>query len=162
MYKNGKKYNNMIERRMSKMKVNEIMTKKLVVANTTNTILDVAKLMRHHNIGWVPIVESGNKVLGVVTDRDIVMNMAQYNSDPSTTNAKEIASDVVYKVKPDVDVQYALDLMQKQRIRRLAVMDNECLVGIISIGDIAVHASQNAEVGWTLTEISKPSRVENV
>ena len=144
------------------MKVNEIMTKKLVVANTSNTILDVAKLMRHHNIGCVPIVENGGKVLGVLTDRDIVMNMAQFNSNPSTTSAKEIASDVVYKVKPDADVKYALDLMQKQRIRRLPVMNDECIVGMISIGDIAVHTTQNSAIGETLTEISRPAKVENV
>jgi len=144
------------------MKVSEIMTKNMIVVGTDNTILDVAKLMRHHNIGCVPVVENGDKVIGVITDRDIVMNMAQFNSDPANTCAKEIASDVVYKVKPDVDVNYALDLMQKQRIRRLPVMEGENLVGIVSLGDIAVHTNRNMEVADALIEISRPSRVENV
>ena len=144
------------------MKVSDIMTKELVVANPNDTILETAKMMREHNIGCVPVVEKGYKVIGVITDRDIVMNMAKYNSDPANTCAKEIASDVVYQIKPDVDVKYALDLMQKQRIRRLTVIENEHLVGMLSIGDIAVRTKFNMEVGDTLIEISKPSKVENI
>lgn len=144
------------------MKVSDIMTKELVVVNPNDTILETAKLMRHHNIGCVPVVEKGNKVLGVITDRDIVMNMAKFNSDPANTCVKEIASDVVYQIKPDVDIKYALDMMQKQRIRRLTVIENDHLVGMLSIGDIAVRTKSNMEVGDTLIEISKPSHVENI
>lgn len=144
------------------MKVSEVMTNKLVFVNPNDTILNVAKLMQHHNIGCVPVVENQNKVLGMITDRDIVMNMAKFNSDPTNTCAKEIASDIVYQIKPDVDVKYALDLMQKQRVRRLPVIENNCLVGIISLGDIAVHTNLNMEVGEALIEISRPSKVENV
>ena len=85
------------------MKVRDIMTKDMVIADKDDTILEVAKLMRHHNIGCIPVVENGQKVLGVVTDRDIVMNMARFNSDPTNTFAREIASNVVYKVKPDAE-----------------------------------------------------------
>ena len=144
------------------MKVSDIMTRELVTVKPDDTILDTAKLMRHHNIGCIPVVERENKVLGVITDRDIVINMAKYNSDPANTCAKEIASDVVYQIKPDVDIKYALDMMQKQRIRRLTVIENDHLVGMLSLGDIAVHTNFNMEVGDTLIEISKPSHVENV
>lgn len=144
------------------MRVKDIMTKDMIIADKNDTILDVAKLMRHHNIGCIPIVENGQKVLGVVTDRDIVMNMARFNSDPSATFAKEIASEVVYKVKPDADVNQALELMKKQRIRRLAVVEDENLIGMLSLGDVAVYAYKNVEVGEALIEISKPSRVENI
>ena len=144
------------------MKVRDIMTKDMIIADKNDTILDVAKLMRHHNIGCIPVVENGQKVLGVVTDRDIVMNMARFNSDPSNTFVKEIASDVVYKVKPDAEVFQALELMKKQRVRRLPVMEDEFLVGMLSLGDVAVYASQNVEVGEALIEISKPARVENI
>lgn len=144
------------------MKVRDIMTKDMVIAEKNDTILDVAKLMRHHNIGCIPVVEDGQKVLGVVTDRDIVMNMARFNSDPSNTLASEIASSVVYKVKPDAEVYQALELMKKQRVRRLPVMEDECLIGMLSLGDVAVHASQDVEVGEALIEISRPARVENI
>ena len=144
------------------MKVRDIMTKDMVIAEKNDTILDVAKLMRHHNIGCIPVVEDGQKVLGVVTDRDIVMNMARFNSDPSNTLASEIASSIVYKVKPDAEVYQALELMKKQRVRRLPVMEDECLIGMLSLGDVAVHASQDVEVGEALIEISRPARVENI
>lgn len=144
------------------MKVRDIMTKDMVIADKDDTILDVAKLMRHHNIGCIPVVENGEKVLGVITDRDIVMNIARFNFDPSNTFAKEIVSNVVYKVKPDAEVFQALELMKKQRVRRLPVMENENLIGMLSLGDVAVHASQSVEVGETLIEISKPARVENM
>ena len=97
------------------MKVRDIMTKDLVIADKDDTILDVAKLMKHHNIGCVPVLDDGEKVLGVITDRDIVMNMARFNLDPANTFASEIASDVVYKVKPEADVTDALALMKKQK-----------------------------------------------
>lgn len=143
------------------MKVKEIMSKDMVIADKDDTILDVAKLMRYHNIGCVPIVENGEKVLGVVTDRDIVMNMARFNSDPSNTFAKEIASELVYKVKPDAEIEQALELMKRQRVRRLPVMENECLVGMLSLGDAAVHVARDV-VGETLNHISQPARPENI
>ncbi len=144
------------------MQVRDIMSKDMVIADKDDTILDVAKLMRHHNIGIVPVVENGQKVLGVVTDRDIVLNMAKYNSDPSNTYAREIASEVVYKVKPDADVDQALSLMKKQRIRRLPVIENESLVGMLSLGDVAVYAFNDVEVGEALFEISKPAKAQNI
>lgn len=144
------------------MKVKDIMTKDLVVADKDDTILDVAKLMKHHNIGCVPVLDDGEKVLGVITDRDIVMNMARFNLDPANTFASEIASDVVYKVKPEADVGDALALMKKQRIRRLPVMEDEALVGMLSIGDVAVYAFKDVEVGEALLEISRPAKVENI
>lgn len=144
------------------MKVKDIMTKDLVVADKDDTVLDIAKLMKHHNIGCVPVLDHGEKVLGVITDRDIVMNMAKFNLDPTNTFAGEIASDVVYKVKPEADVEDALALMKKQRIRRLPVIEDDALVGMLSIGDVAVHAFKNVEVGEALLEISRPARVENI
>lgn len=144
------------------MKVKDLMTRDMVIANTNDTVFDVAKLMKHHNIGCVPVVADGEKVLGVVTDRDITLNIAKYNLDAAKTLASTIMSDRVYSVRPDADVTDALELMKKQRVRRLPVIENECLVGMISIGDIAVTQDFNMEISEALTEISKPARVENI
>ena len=144
------------------MQVKDLMTKDMVFASTSDTVLDVAKLMKHHNIGCVPVVADGEKVLGMVTDRDIVLNIAKFNLDTTRTLASTIMSDRVYSVKPDADVHHALDLMKKQRIRRLPVIENDCLLGMISIGDIAVSNDFNQEISEALTEISKPARVENI
>lgn len=143
------------------MKISEIMTKEVVTADSNESVLGVAKLMREHNIGCVPVTENGKKIIGVITDRDIVLNMAKYNFDPTNTSAKEITSNIVYRVKPEADVWDALELMKKQKIRRLPVMTDETIVGFVSLGDIAVYTNENMEVGDALIEISKPSRIEN-
>ena len=144
------------------MKVSDIMTKDVVIADKNDSILNVAKLMEHHNIGCIPVVENGQKVLGVITDRDIVLNLAKYNFDLENTTAKELASEVVYKVKPDADARHALELMKKVRVRRLPVMDDEFLVGMLSLGDVAVYGNDEIEVAEALIEISKPAKVENI
>lgn len=144
------------------MQVKDLMTKDMVYASTSDTVLDVAKLMKHHNIGCVPVVADGEKVLGVVTDRDIVLNIAKFNLDTTKTLASTIMSDKVYSVKPDANITQALDLMKKQRVRRLPVIENDCLKGMISIGDIAVNCDFKQEISEALTEISKPAKVENI
>ncbi len=144
------------------MLVRDLMSKDLVLADTNDTVFDVAKMMRHHNIGAVPVVAHGTQVLGMITDRDIVLNMAKEEFDPCRTFASNIMSDKVYSVKPDVEVDFALDLMRKQQIRRLPVIENEQLVGMLSIGDIATSNKFNMEVSEALTEISQPAEPENI
>ena len=144
------------------MKVRDIMTKDVVFADKEDSVLTVAKLMKHHNIGAVPIVENAEKVLGMVTDRDIVLNMADYNFDPANTFALKLMTDKLYTVKPEADLSSALALMKKQQIRRLPVMENNKLVGMLSIGDIAVRSDYNMEMSEAISEISIPDKPENI
>ncbi len=144
------------------MQVKDLMTRDMVIANTSDTVLDVAKLMRHHNIGCVPVVADGTKVLGLVTDRDIALNISKYNLDVSKALASSIMSENVYSVKPDANVEDALALMKKQKIRRLPVIDDDELMGMISIGDIATTKDFKMEISDALAEISSPSRVKNI
>lgn len=145
-----------------RMKVRDIMTKDVVFADKEDSVLTVAKLMKHHNIGAVPIVENAEKVLGMVTDRDIVLNMADYNFDPANTFALKLMTDKLYTVKPEADLSSALALMKKQQIRRLPVMENNKLVGMLSIGDIAVRSDYNMEMSEAISEISMPDKPENI
>ena len=145
-----------------KMKVRDIMTKDVVFANNDDSVLTVAKLMKHHNVGAIPIVENAEKVLGMVTDRDIVLNMADYNFDPPNTFALKLMTDKLYTVKPEADLSSALALMKKQQIRRLPVMEDNKLVGMLSIGDIAVRSDYNMEMSEAISEISMPDRPENI
>ena len=145
------------------MQVREIMTKDIVMADINDTIIDVAKLMAHHNIGCIPVTENGEKVLGVITDRDIVVEMATHSYDPYNTLATEIMSNNVYHVRPDVDVKFAFDLMKKQQVRRLPVLDNGKILGMLSLGDLAVAASKHqTEISEALTEISMPNGPTNI
>ena len=145
------------------MQVKDIMTKDIVMADTNDTLIEVAKLMAHHNIGCIPVTENGEKVLGVITDRDIVVEMAEHSYDPYNTLATAVMSDNVYFVRPDVDVKFAFDLMKKQQVRRLPVMENGKILGMISLGDLAVSMNQQKEeISEALTEISIPNRPENI
>ena len=144
------------------MKVRDIMTKDVVFANKDDSVLTVAKLMKHHNVGAIPIVENAEKVLGMVTDRDIVLNMADYNFDPANTFALKLMTDKLYTVKPEADLSSTLALMKKQQIRRLPVMEDNKLVGMLSIGDIAVRSDYNMEMSEAISEISMPDRPENI
>lgn len=144
------------------MQVKDIMTKDIVMANTKDTLMDVAKLMAHYNIGCIPVTENGEKVLGMITDRDIVVEMAEHSYDPYNTLATAVMSDNVYFVRPDVDVKFAFDLMKKQQVRRLPVMDRGKILGMISLGDLAVSVKQDTtEISEALTEISYPTRPTN-
>lgn len=145
------------------MEVKDIMSKDIVIADLNDTIMEVAKLMAHHNIGCIPVTEDGSKVLGVITDRDIILSLAKYELDPSNTSASSIMSNKVYSVKPDADLKDALDLMKKQRVRRLPVIENDMLLGMVSLGDVAVHGSEwKEEISEALTEISTPARPTNI
>ena len=144
------------------MKVKDIMTKDVVMANSTDSVLTVAKLMKHHNIGALPVVENAQKVLGMITDRDIVLSLADYNFDLANTEATKLMSNKVYSVRPEADLSSALALMKKQQIRRLPVIEEERLVGMLSIGDIAVHSDYMQEMSEAISEISSPARVENI
>ena len=144
------------------MKVKDIMTKDVIIANSNDSVLTVAKLMKHHNIGAIPVVENAEKVLGMITDRDIVLSLADYNFDLANTDATKLMSNRVYSVRPEADLSSALALMKKQQIRRLPVIEEEKLVGMLSIGDIAVHSDYSMEMSEAITEISSPARVENI
>ena len=144
------------------MKVKDIMTKDVIIANPTDSILTVVKLMKHHNIGAIPVAENAEKVLGMTTDRDIVLSLADFNFDLANTNANKLMSNRVYSVRPEADLNSALALMKKQQIRRLPVIEEEKLVGMISIGDIAVRSGYMQEMSEAISEISYPSKVENL
>lgn len=144
------------------MKVKDIMSKDVVIANSNDSVLTVAKLMKHHNIGVIPVVENAKKVLGMVTDRDIVLSLADYNFDLANTAVQKLMSDKVYSVRPEADLSSALALMKKQQIRRLPVIEEENLVGMLSIGDIAVHSDYMQEMSEAITEISLPAKAENI
>ena len=144
------------------MKVKDIMTRDVVIADKGDNVVTAAKLIKHYNIGTVPVVENAEKVLGMVTDRDIVLNMADYNFDPANTKALTLMSNKVYSVKPEADISSAIALMKKQQIRRLPVIENEKLVGMLSIGDIAVRTDYDVEISEAIAEISLPDKPKNI
>jgi CBS domain-containing protein len=119
------------------MNVREIMTTDITKATPDNTLVDIAVTMRDEDVGAVPVVEDG-QLLGIVTDRDIVVRAIADGREPSATRVEEVLSEEVESVAPDTDVTDAADLMASRQIRRLPVVDDGQLIGMISLGDIAV------------------------
>jgi CBS domain-containing protein len=118
--------------------VREAMTVEPVCLSTNTTLIDAAVVMRENDIGDVLITEQDH-VLGVLTDRDIVVRALAVGKDPTRTTAGEIASGGLVTVAPDDPVSRAVELMRDHAVRRLPVCQNNRPVGIISIGDLAVE-----------------------
>lgn len=140
----------------SRVRCREIMTSSVKTAKRDHTLKDVAALMREGDVGSVPVVEDG-KLIGIVTDRDIVVRAIADGKDVSTSVAEAMTTDI-FAVKPDDFVFEAIRLMGDKQVRRLPVVDNDGnLAGIISMADIALEMEDEREIAETLEEISSGS-----
>jgi CBS domain-containing protein len=136
--------------------VTDVMTRNVRTLTPSDTVASAAKAMGELNVGVIPVCE-GNKLLGVVTDRDIVVRAVAQGLDGNTPLAKVMSTDVRTARESD-DLDTVLADMASSQIRRLPVLDGaERLVGIISIGDIAVKGQDEEDVGQSLADISSPA-----
>jgi CBS domain-containing protein len=138
------------------MKIREMMTKGTVSVSPDTPVIEAAGLMRLHDIGVVPVLD-GARIVGMLTDRDIVLQVVANGTDPKTTPVNAVMSRGSISVFDDQSVEEAVDLMKKYQIRRLPVLDRtNKLVGIVSLGDIAVDVHAGLS-GKALKEVSEPS-----
>jgi CBS domain-containing protein len=139
---------------MSLKTVKEIMSTDCVTATTKDNVFELATLMKQHDIGFVPIVE-GKKLIGVVTDRDLVIRgYAEKHS--GSTSVTEVLTTNVKTIDSSTSVDEAAKLMASNQIRRLPVVENGELLGVVSIGDLAVREIFVNEAGDALSGISEP------
>jgi CBS domain-containing protein len=135
------------------MNVRDAMTANPRTLSPNDSIQSAARIMKEENAGSVPIVENG-KLVGMVTDRDIVIR-AVVEGSPANRPVRDIASGNVISTTPGASIRDAEGLMSKHQVRRLPVVENERLVGIISLGDIAVKEGKDSRTGDTLENISE-------
>jgi CBS domain-containing protein len=135
------------------MKISEIMTTNPVTVGPDATLGEVATLMRQEDCGSIPVVEDG-RLVGIVTDRDIVVRAIAAGKDPKASRVSEIMSADPVTVKPDDKVTDAERQMRERQIRRLPVVDDGKLVGIIVTAQIARVERPN-DTGVTIKEISE-------
>ncbi len=143
------------------MKVRDAMTERVITARPDTTLEEIASMMKSQDTGAIPVVDEG-ELMGIVTDRDIVVRCIADGGDPSDTTAEEIVSEELETIDPESDLDEAIELMSQKQIRRLPVVDNGELVGMLSIGDVAVKQGDQEESGRALKEVSqgvKNSRV---
>lgn len=117
-----------------------------------DSLIEVARVMDEHDVGIVPIVESheSRRVIGVITDRDIVLRVVAQGRDPNEIiSVRDLMTGDVVTVSPDADVLHAEELMKEHQIRRVLVVDdNRSLVGIVTVHDLA-RATDETQLGDT-------------
>ncbi len=139
------------------MKVKDIMTTNVTYVEPNASILDTAKLMQQHNVGSIPVCDKGS-VVGMVTDRDIVVRNIAIGKNPQQTPVSDIMTTGITSVSPDMEMSQVTKMMADSQIRRVPVVDHNNLIGIVALGDVATDAKFDTEVADTLTEISRPSK----
>jgi len=136
------------------MSIRDVMTKDPRTVTTGSTVAEAARLMRDQDTGVVPIVE-GERLIGVITDRDIAVTVVAGGKDPQSTKVDEAASKNLVTVDPQQDLDEALRLMAEHQVRRLPVTEEDGrLVGIIAQADVARHAGAK-KTGEVVEDISK-------
>jgi CBS domain-containing protein len=138
------------------MKISEIMSKDVISLYVEDTVEHAAMLMREHNIGSIP-VRSEDKVVGIVTDRDIIMRCVAEGSDMKMQNVREIMTSNPVLGDVNINTDDAARIMSERQIRRLPIVSNNELVGMISLGDFAVEPNLHKEASEALSEICVPS-----
>lgn len=132
------------------MRVKDCMgVKEIVQATPETSVKEVADLMNQNHVGCIPICQE-EQVVGLVTDRDIVTRAVAASLDCATTKVSDIMNTKIIKTTPDTDIDEALDTMKKNQIRRLPVIEDNKIVGILTMGDIAVTLDEE-EIGETVS-----------
>lgn len=135
------------------MNIRDVMTPNPRCVSPTDTIQSAACIMRDEDTGVVPVVENGRAV-GIVTDRDIVIRAVAAGGQLNRP-VREIVTGDLISASPDMSTREAAELMAEYQVRRLPVVENDRLVGIVSIGDLAVKEAKDSRVGDTLEHISE-------
>jgi CBS domain-containing protein len=112
------------------------MAKSVSSARKGERVIDVAKKMKQEDAGFMPVVEDGGKLIGVITDRDIVIRCIAEGHDPRSESAEHLMTSQVTTISPDDDIQDAAKKMEREEIRRLAVTENGKLIGVLSHGNL--------------------------
>lgn len=139
----------------SRRTVRDVMTPNPASVSEKDSIKRVAEIMKREDAGVVPVVD-GKKVIGMITDRDIVVRIIAEGKDCSNAKVTDVMSRQVRSVKEDTPINEVLQLMSREQIRRVPVTNtNNDLVGIVSIGDIASDEKETVKVGRAVEDISE-------
>jgi CBS domain-containing protein len=131
--------------------IKEIMTRNPEVVSPEVTLKEAAKKMHDHDTGYLPVCLK-DRIVGVITDRDIVVNAIAKDHDPMTTRVSEAMTPSVFYCFEDDGVEKAVDLMKEKKVRRVMILNqSKRLVGVISLGDLAMNLGKAAEVLKTVS-----------
>jgi len=140
------------------MQVSELMTRGVECARPNDNLANTAERMKRLNVGSLPVCGDNDKLVGMITDRDITVRATATACDPCGTSVKDVMTpDVIYCFE-DQDVGDAVRLMEQNQVRRLVVLSRgKRLAGIVSLGDLAVRAGERSLSGEALEQVSEPA-----
>ena len=118
------------------MKVKDIMTKDVACVNPESNVVEAAQLMQKHNVGSIPVCDQSG-VVGIVTDRDIIVRNIAHGKNPSDTPVRDVMTGQVITASPDMEVDEVTRLMSEKQIRRIPVVENNMIIGMLALGDVA-------------------------
>ncbi len=136
------------------MKLREVMTNPVIRIHPDETVAVAARTLTHYNIGILPVCGGDGRLCGLVTDRDLVTRCLAAGRSPANTPVRDVMTTQVVSVRPDLDTSLAAGLMAREQIRRLPVVENGRLCGMVSLGDLAVQQESSMAAGDALMGIS--------
>ena len=136
------------------MKIRNVMTSPAVRIHPEEPVSVAARALEHYNIGALPVCGSDGQIKGILTDRDIVTRCLAADRQPGKTQVGQVMTAQVLTVSPETATAEAARIMGSQQIRRLPVVENGKLLGMVSLGDLASSFENNRAAGDALTEIS--------
>ena len=136
------------------MKLREIMAHPVVRIHPEESVAVAARTLARYNIGLLPVCGGDGRICGVVTDRDLVTRCIASGRQPAATPVREVMTTQVVSVRPDMDAAAAAYLMGKQQIRRLPVVENGRICGMVSLGDLAGREETGNDAKGALADIS--------
>lgn len=137
--------------------IGSVMTSDVLTIHESQTVQEAASLMKQHQIGALPVVNDRDEVVGMITDRDITLRTTAEGDSVHTPISEVMSSHHVIQATPDMDVLQAAQLMSEYQVRRLPVVENGRVVGMVSLGDLAVDDQHDHKAGEALSKISTPS-----
>ena len=142
------------------MQIKNIMSEQIISVAPDDKLRDVVQQMRDHDIGCVPVYD-GEKVCGMITDRDVVLRCLGENRNPDDMSAAQIMTENPLSVSSEQDVEQAAKIMGEKQVKRLPVVDDGELVGMISMADIARMPQFDMEVAHALAELCMPEHTSH-
>lgn len=137
-------------------KIREIMTTDVETCSLLDNVYEVALKMKEFDVGAIPIVD-GERLVGMITDRDLVIRgVAEKN--PGSSKVEEVMSDHLITITPETTTDEAANIMAEHQIRRLPIVEGDKLVGIVSLGDLAVNPKMDKKAEVALSEISETDK----
>ncbi len=140
------------------MKIKDLGFKEIYSAEPSTPIREIASKMKRHGVGVIPICE-GNKVIGVITDRDIVVSCAASGMSLSDCQAREFMTASPVCISPDTDLEEAARTMGREQVHRLCITEGDSLVGMLSLGDLASSLKNDTLLAETVRKIYSPTKV---